>query len=148
MATATKTFEFELITPEGALVKTETNELIALSESGEIGILPNHADLKTKIISAPLRYKNESGKFEIIAVLGGILEVEKNKVIVLTDFAEKATDIDEAEAHKAAELARAELQTHSDNAPKTKEDRNLLIAENKLRRELVRLKAAQLNKQF
>lgn len=134
----------ELITPDGILLEEPVSQVVAVTEIGEVGILPNHADLKSKLKSAPLRYKNQAGKEDYVAVLGGILEVTKNKVTVITDFAEKSSNINETEAHKAAERAKAEIQTQSTKA--NRNDRDLLIAETMLQKELLKLQTAQLAK--
>ena len=140
------TFDFELITPEGVLLQEKIQELVANTEAGEVGILVNHADLKSKLIPTAIKFKNADGSMETAAVIGGILEVEKNKVSILTDFAELGKDIDEAQANDAAKEAEAKLQTLN---PKAKTvDSELVIAEARLQRELIRFKAAKLRKQF
>lgn len=136
------TLDFELITPDGILIHEPISKVVAHSESGEIGILANHANLKSKLKSAPLRYVDVQGQQNYIAVLGGIIEVKNNKITILTDFAEKGSDINVAEAHKAADKARAEIQTLSPKA--RREDKELLIAETQLQRELLRIQTAQL----
>lgn len=136
----------ELITPDGILLEEPVSQVVAVTEIGEVGILPNHADLKSKLKSAPLRYKNKSGKEQYIAVLGGILEVTKNKVTVITDFAEKSSEINETEAHKAAEIAKTKIQTLNPNTNANVGDRDLLIAEMQLQKELLKLQTAQLAK--
>ena len=136
--------KLELITTDGVLLEEQVEEIIAMTESGEIGILNNHADLKTKLKPAPLRFKTMDSSEELVAVLGGILEVASNKVTVITEFAEKGQDIDETLAHEAAEKAKAELQTTNPDAKLS--DRDLIIAEMRLQRELVRLQTAQLRR--
>ncbi len=136
----------ELVTPEGILVNEKIKELTAMTESGEIGILKNHAELKSKMVSAPLKYTSWDDKTDVVAVLGGVIEVSKNKVTVLTDYAKKAVDIDEARAQKNAEIAQAEVQTLTDDSKNSNPD--LLIAELRLRKEMLKLKAARLQKRF
>lgn len=140
------TFDFKLVTPEGIILENKLKELIANTEAGEIGILLNHADLKSKLVPTAIKFKDDKGNFETAAVMGGIIEVEKNKVTILTDFAELGKDIDETTANDAAKEAQAKLQTLSPDAKTT--DRDLVIAEAQLQRELIKLKAAQLRKKF
>lgn len=136
------TMQLELVTPEGTLLSEEIKELTAMTESGEIGILKNHAELKSKLVSAPLKFKGMDNRMDVIAVLGGVIEVSKNKITVLTDFAQKASDIDEAEAQKEAQRAEAEMQTLGSDAKNT--DPEFRLAEARLQKELVKLKASQL----
>ena len=51
-----KLLEFELITPEGILLKDEIKELVATTETGEVGILYKHANFKAKIGKGPVQY--------------------------------------------------------------------------------------------
>lgn len=138
--------QLELVTPEGTLVSETVKELTAMTESGEIGILQNHAELKSKLVSAPLKYTSVNDQKDVVAVLGGIIEVSKNKVTVLTDFAQKADDIDEAQAQKEADKARAKIQTLSDNAKDTNPD--LIFAEMELRKQVIKIEASQLKRKI
>lgn len=140
------TFDFQLITPEGLLLQEKIQELVANTEAGEVGILVNHADLKSKLVPTAIKFKDAEGKIETAAVIGGILEVEKNKVSILTDFAELGKNIDEAEANNAAKEAEAKVQMLDPNAKV--QDKDLLMAEVALQKELMRVKAAQLRKNF
>ena len=146
MATATKTFQLELITPDGVIYSEQCQNLIANTESGEIGILPNHADLKTALKHAPLRFQTQNGKNEFAAVLGGILEVCDNKVTVISDYAEKGSDIDEVEAEREKEKAETELKILNDKV--STDDVQFNLAEAALRKEMVKLQTIRLRKQF
>lgn len=142
MATATKTISFELITPDDILINLEVDKIVAKSASGEIGILPNHADMIAQLDVAALRYWYR-GQEEFAAVMGGVLEVKNNKVTIISDFAERGEDIDETVAHKEAEKAQLEYDMLKD---KNKQDKDLIIAESKLKREMIRLKTSQLRR--
>jgi F-type H+-transporting ATPase subunit epsilon len=139
-------FDFELITPEGVLLNDRVTELVAVTETGEIGILNNHAALKSKLRSAPLRYVREDGTKDLVAVLGGVIEVENNKVLVISEFAQRGKDIDEAEADSKAKKAQAELQLLSPSAKIA--DRDLMIAEARVQKELLLLQTARLRKKL
>jgi F-type H+-transporting ATPase subunit epsilon len=138
------TFDFELITPQGIILQEKIQDLVANTEAGEIGILVNHIDLKTKLVPTAIKYKGLSGKLETAAVLGGILEVEKNKVTIISDYAELGKDINEAQAKNAAEDARAKVQLLEPDAKRS--DRELILAEAQLQKEMLRLRAVQLRK--
>ena len=148
MATATKTFKLELITPEKVLLDIEVERLVAVTETGEIGVLAKHADMTCKLEPAPLKYWAPDGKKDILAVIGGILEVKDNKVTIITDFALNSSDIDEAKAQKAAEEAKADLQMRQQKARDNAIDKELVIAEYKLQKELIFLKTIRLKKNF
>lgn len=139
-----KLLDFELITPDGKLLEEQVETLIAKTQEGEIGILYDHAELRAKLDNTPVRFKLANGQEDVFAVLGGIIELKNNKITILTNFAERGAEIDEAQANKAAEKAKAEYQTLNTNALKT--DSNLILTEANLQRELLRLKTARLSK--
>lgn len=76
-------------------------------QEGELGILPGHVPLITRIRPGAVRIKTEDGADENIFVAGGILEVQPDRVTVLADTAIRSKDLDEAKAKKALEEAQA-----------------------------------------
>ena len=89
-------------------------------EAGELGILPRHTPLLTRIKPGTIRLKLQNQtEFELVYVSGGMLEVQPDKITVLADTAIRAHDLDEAkalEAKKLAEEALANRQTEVDYA--------------------------------
>lgn len=96
-------------------------EFVALpGESGELGILPGHTPLITRIRPGEVRIKvpNQAAD-ELIFVAGGLLEVQPGLVTVLADTAIRGADLDEAKANEAkrqAEEALANRQAGVDYA--------------------------------
>ena len=80
-------------------------------EVGELGILPGHTPLISRIKPGAVAIKVPNQEQpEYVFVNGGILEVQPNTVTVLADTAIRAADLDEAkavEAQKAAQDAMA-----------------------------------------
>ncbi|HWV19173.1 MAG TPA: F0F1 ATP synthase subunit epsilon [Rhodocyclaceae bacterium] len=80
-------------------------------EVGELGILPGHTPLISRIKPGAVAIKVPNQEQpEYVFVNGGILEVQPNTVTVLADTAIRAADLDEAkavEAQKAAQEAMA-----------------------------------------
>lgn len=89
-------------------------------ESGELGILPRHTPLLTRIKPGTIRLKVQNqAEFELVYVSGGMLEVQPDRITVLADTAIRAHDLDEAkamEAKKRAEEALANRQAEMDYA--------------------------------
>ncbi|WP_374336763.1 F0F1 ATP synthase subunit epsilon [Methyloversatilis sp.] len=86
-------------------------EFVALpGESGELGILPGHTPLITRIRPGEVRIKvpNQAAD-ELIFVAGGLLEVQPGLVTVLADTAIRGTDLDEAKANEAKRLVEEVL---------------------------------------
>ena len=89
-------------------------------ESGELGILPHHTPLLTRIKPGTIRLRvPDQSDYELVYVSGGMLEVQPDMITVLADTAIRAHDLDEAkalEAKKRAEEALANRQTDVDYA--------------------------------
>lgn len=89
-------------------------------EAGELGILPRHTPLLTRIKPGTIRLKVQNqNEFELVYVSGGMLEVQPDRITVLADTAIRAHDLDEAkamEAKKHAEEALANRQSEVDYA--------------------------------
>ena len=98
-----------IVSPEGELFSGEVEMLIADGGAGEVAITPRHAPLLTSLKPGPLRLTMEGGEEQVFYASGGFLEVQPGSITVLTDVAERAGDIDEAEAERAKELAEKEL---------------------------------------
>ena len=96
-------------------------EFVALpGEAGELGILPGHTPLLTRIKAGAVRLKvPHQTEEELIFVAGGLLDVQPNLVTVLADTAIRGKDLDEAkalEAKKHAEEAMANRSSELDYA--------------------------------
>jgi F-type H+-transporting ATPase subunit epsilon len=85
--------KLEIVTPEKKLVDIEADSVTVPTASGEAGILPNHAPLISALKPGVLSY-TVRGREERVAVGGGFVEVNSDKVSVLADTAETADVID------------------------------------------------------
>lgn len=104
----------KIVTPEKLLFDEEVSQVNVSTEQGQIGILPNHANLMAKLEPGELVIK-KGGKIDTLAIGDGFLQVSNNTLTVMTDLATYAADIDERvveEAKKRAEQALS--QTLSD----------------------------------
>ena len=90
-------------------------EFVALpGEAGELGILPGHMPLMTRIKPGAVRVKRQNeAEEEVVFVAGGILEVQPGLVTVLADTAIRGKDLDEAKALEAKRLAEETLRNKS-----------------------------------
>ena len=87
-------------------------EFVALpGEAGELGILPGHVPLMTRIRPGTVRLKlpNQEAE-ELIFVAGGLLEVQPGLVTVLADTAIRGKDLDEAKALEAKAKAEEAMK--------------------------------------
>ena len=125
----------EIVTPQ-KVIKEEGLDVVSLeSTEGSLGILPGHIPLLAQLKIAPL-YFVKNKRRDYIAVMGGIVRVMSDTVSIVTEDAERATEIDVLTAKKEKEAAEAYLA-------KKVEISEMVKAEVALRRALVRLKVAE-----
>src|SRR6201746_1424048 len=104
------TIHVDVVSAEESIFSGEARFVALPGEAGELGIYPRHTPLITRVRPGSVRIEKADGGEEFVFVAGGILEVQPNRVTVLSDTAIRGKDLDEAkatEAKKAAELARA-----------------------------------------
>lgn len=104
------TMHVEVVSADASVLAGDARELYARGVEGEIGILPGHAPALVALDVGPLRLTMADGTRERIAVHQGVLFVgEDGKVIVLSDIAERADEIDVERARAKAERIRTRL---------------------------------------
>ena len=99
----------EVITPERVVYTDDVDMVIAPATDGYVGILPHHAPLLTTLGPGEFRVK-KGGVEEVLAVFGGFMDVRGDRVVVLTEDAEHAEDIDAKQAQDARDRAQQALQ--------------------------------------
>jgi len=100
----------EVVSAEAHVLTGDARELYVRAVEGELGILPGHAPALVALDVGPLRVTMADGTKERIAVHRGVLFVGNNgKVIVLSDIAERAEDIDVERARAKADRIRKRL---------------------------------------
>ncbi|PIC64041.1 F0F1 ATP synthase subunit epsilon [Sporosarcina sp. P13] len=103
-----------IVTPDGPVCEMDANMVIAVTEAGEIGVLPGHIAMVAPLQIGALRLKTD-GETKTVAVHGGFIEVRPEVVTVLAQSAEMAESIDIARAKKAAEKAENDLKNKLDD---------------------------------
>jgi F-type H+-transporting ATPase subunit epsilon len=99
----------EVITPEKVVYTDDVDMVIAPATDGYVGILPHHAPLLTTLGPGEFRVK-KGGVEQVLAVFGGFMDVRGDRVIVLTEDAEPAEEIDAKQAQDARDRAQQALQ--------------------------------------
>ena len=95
------TIQVDVVSAEAQVFSGQATFVALPGESGELGIMPGHTPLITRIKPGSVRIKLEDGSEEFIFVAGGILEVQPQHVTVLSDTAIRGKDLDEARAEAA-----------------------------------------------
>jgi F-type H+-transporting ATPase subunit epsilon len=127
-----------VLTPQAEIFSGEADEVIVPTVKGEIGILPNHVALLTQIEPGELQIKN-GGKTQSIAIMGGYVEIGKNQVNILGDFAIRAEDIEIAKVEQAKKQAEKQKQEKVSQ-------QDLATIEAEMRRSILELKVANRRK--
>ena len=104
------TIHVDVVSAETLIFSGEAKFVALPGESGELGILPRHTPLITRIKPGTVRIEKSDGSEEFIFVAGGILEVQPNVVTVLADTAIRGKDLDEAKAEDAKKRAEEALR--------------------------------------
>jgi F-type H+-transporting ATPase subunit epsilon len=101
------TLHVSVVSAEGSIFEGEAKFVALPGEAGELGILPRHTPLITRIKPGAVRIEraDPEGEEEFVFVAGGILEVQPGTVTVLADTAIRGKDLDEAKANEAKRLA-------------------------------------------
>lgn len=108
-----KTITVNIVTPDGPVYDSEVSMVIAVTASGEMGVLPGHIPTVAPLGIGAVRLKTENST-ELVAVSGGFLEIRPEKVTILAQSAERATEIDLARAQESAKRAEELLQAKKD----------------------------------
>lgn len=85
--------KLEIVTPEKKVFDDNVDSVTVPTASGEAGIMPQHAPLISAIKPGILAYTLK-GTTDRLAVSDGFIEVNNNKVSILVDSAESASEID------------------------------------------------------
>ena len=106
----TASIHVDVVSAEESIYSGEAKFVALPGESGELGILPRHTPLITRIRPGAVRIEKIDGQEEFVFVAGGILEVQPGKVTVLADTAIRGKDLDEAKAGEAKKLAEEAMK--------------------------------------
>lgn len=130
---ANNKLSLHIITPTRAVLNTEVDSVILRTLEGDMGVYYDHEPVVTLLDYGVLRYKMD-GKTHKVTTMSGFAEVTEDKVVVLTDAAEREDEIDFGRATAAKERAQGRLSS---------QDSDIARAEIALRKSLVRLGLGQ-----
>lgn len=104
MADLAQTLTLEVATPLGLALRTDADSVQAPSVDGEFGVYAGHLPLLAALRPGVLRYRL-AGKTYVAAVGAGFVEVEPDKVLLLTDSFLLPAQIDEDAVRTEEEAA-------------------------------------------
>jgi F-type H+-transporting ATPase subunit epsilon len=110
----------EIVTPEAKSFSGEVDMVVLPGVEGELGILPMHVPLMTRLLPGEVRILRDGKQTELV-VGTGFVEVSQTHVSILTDMAMADTEIDEAAAEEAVKRAEARAREKDLNAEEVAE---------------------------
>lgn len=123
------TIHVDVVSAEESIFAGLAEFVVLPGETGELGILPGHTQLMTRIRPGTVRLKlPDRADEELIFVAGGLLEVQPNCVTVLADTAIRGHDLDEAKALEAKKQAEEAMRNRSSELEYAKAEAELASA--------------------
>ena len=99
------TMQVDVVSAEEQIFSGRARMVVAPAIMGEVGILPRHTPLLTRMRAGTVRVITPEGDEVPYYISGGILEVQPHHVTVLADTAIRGADLDEAKANEALKKA-------------------------------------------
>ncbi len=124
-----------VVTPDKQFFSGETDMCVLRTTEGDIGILYDHAPTVVTVDTGKIKIR-QNGKFKIAACSGGFANIEPDNVVIVTDCAEWAEEIDVERAQNACDRAKERLENPSKNT-------DLLRAELALEKAMNRMRVAK-----
>ena len=106
--------EVEVVSPERILFSGEADMVVCRTTDGDIAFMANHAPFIGALGIGAVRIYANGSVIEQAAVHGGFVEVSNNRVTILSDVAELASQIDLRRAEEALARAEARLTREQD----------------------------------
>jgi F-type H+-transporting ATPase subunit epsilon len=126
----------EIVTPERLAYSDMVDSVVLPGSEGELGVLPHHAPLVSMLGVGELRIR-KGGAEESFAIAGGFLQVRPDKVVVMAETADMASEIDLEKAQEARREAERALEEVSG------EPADLARARAQLQTALLRIRVAE-----
>ena len=95
----------QLVSPERMLVDEQVDEVQVPGLDGYMGILPGHAPLLSELMAGGVLSYRAGGGQKVLAVYGGFVEVQPDRVRMLADFAERKEEINVEQAREEVRKA-------------------------------------------
>ena len=102
------TIKLEIVTPEAKTFSDDVDMVTLTGGEGEMGILPQHMPLMTQLVAGEIT-ATKGNENIYLAVGDGFVQVTGERVLILTDMAIRAENIDEAAAEEARKRAETRL---------------------------------------
>ena len=126
-----KTYQAQLLTPEGSRFKGEVESVRVPGSNGNFQMLHNHAPIVSSLGIGKITIKQEGVDELNFAVSGGFVEMSNNQLTILAEKAEKSSDIDIEETEQLIGDIKEKLESLDYRSKEVETE--LAIAENRLK---------------
>nr|YP_009462993.1 ATP synthase CF1 epsilon subunit [Chamaecyparis hodginsii]YP_010165242.1 ATP synthase CF1 epsilon subunit [Chamaecyparis pisifera]AQM39118.1 ATP synthase CF1 epsilon subunit [Chamaecyparis hodginsii]AUW35191.1 ATP synthase CF1 epsilon subunit [Chamaecyparis hodginsii]QNT11749.1 ATP synthase CF1 epsilon subunit [Chamaecyparis hodginsii]QRN72115.1 ATP synthase CF1 epsilon subunit [Chamaecyparis pisifera]UFP91842.1 ATP synthase CF1 epsilon subunit [Chamaecyparis hodginsii] len=96
-----------VLTPNRVVWDSEVQEIILATNSGQMGVLPNHIAIVTALDIGVMKIRLNA-QWSTMALMGGFAKIDNNEITLLVNNAERGIDIDLQEAQENFRLAKAD----------------------------------------
>lgn len=110
-----KTFHVDVVTPEAVVWSGEAEMVTARTVEGDIGILADHEATMAALATGAIQIHHD-GQITSAGIHGGFLQIYRNTVTLLTDWAKMTEGGLEAAREAAVELRAEEASASNDEA--------------------------------
>jgi F-type H+-transporting ATPase subunit epsilon len=136
--------QISILTPERPFWNGQADEIILPTETGEMGVLKNHAPIITGLDVGAMLVRGGQGtgskeEWNSYAIMGGFALIKNNQVTILANEAVSAENIDPEEAKNAFETAKALLEKAEGESIKSKVEANFAYKRAKVRYQVVKV---------
>ena len=128
--------QLEIVTPERLAYSDTVDAVVLPGSEGELGVLPHHAPLVAMLGVGELRIR-KAGQEESFAIVGGFLQVRPDRVVVMAETADMASEIDLEKAQEARREAERAIESGF------QEGADLAAARAQLQQALLRIRVAE-----
>ena len=104
------TLQVDIISPEKPVFTGAASSIVAMAHDGEVGVLPGHAPMVTRLGIGEVRVTN-NGATTRYAIRQGYLQVADNKVVVLSEDAKAITDLKGVKPEDLERIQKALAET-------------------------------------
>jgi ATP synthase F1 epsilon subunit len=101
--------QISILTPERPFWNGQADEIVLPTETGEMGVLKNHAPIITGLDVGAMLIRNNQ-EWNSLAIMGGFALVKQNVVTILANEAQSSESIDSEEARNDFETTRNNLE--------------------------------------
>lgn len=103
------TFHLRILAPDRPFYEGQCQSIVVSSTEGRYGVLAHHSNCIIGLVPGEIKFTLADGTERFAAMASGIMEIEDNKVLILTDTVELPEEIDANRALREMEEAKEEM---------------------------------------